>query len=79
MHDEIEEKLKQLLIEDYNLEVQSLSNSIRFTEDLGFDSLDAIEMVQAVNAKFGTNIANDKITDIKTINDLILLIKQYSN
>ena len=46
-----------------------------FVDDLGADSLDAIEITMALEEEFSIEIPNDEIEKIKTVQDAILLVE----
>lgn len=48
------------------------------TEDLGFDSVDLLEMVWGVEDKFKIKISDDAYESIKTIQDVVVYIQQHT-
>jgi acyl carrier protein len=45
-----------------------------FTEDLGADSLDVVELVMALEEEFGIDIPDDDVANIKTVGDVVTYI-----
>ena len=60
MSDEVKNKLKQLLIEELNLEGKSPADiedaAPLFGEGLGLDSLDALQLAMAIEERFGVQV-----------------------
>lgn len=63
------EELKELIAEQLNVEVSTLTENTNFTEDLGADSLDLFEIAMAMEEKFDIEIPSEDLQDIKTIGD----------
>ncbi|SHN61811.1 acyl carrier protein [Desulfovibrio litoralis] len=59
------------LAEEFELEVSSFVPEALFKEDLNLDSLDAVDMVIALEKEFGVKIGKDpQLSSIRTVNDL---------
>jgi acyl carrier protein len=54
---------------------RDISESDRFFEDLGIDSSDLLNVIVAVEEKYGIAIAEEEILDIRTISDLATRVK----
>jgi acyl carrier protein len=50
-----------------------------FTEDLGADSLDVVELVMALEDEFGIDIPDEEVGNIKTVGDAVTYISSKSN
>ena len=53
---EIEEKVREFLIEDLEIEEEKIAPEAQLKEDLGIDSLDFVDIVVIVEKKFGFKI-----------------------
>lgn len=69
--------LKQIIDEKFIYEGE-LSPETRLMEDLGADSFDVPQLVDAVEEQFGIQISDHELPDIKTIRDIITLIELKS-
>ena len=63
---EIEEKVKDFLVEDLELDEEKITPEARLKEDIGIDSLDFVDIVVIVEKKFGFKIKTEEMTKVKT-------------
>ncbi len=63
---EIEEKVKQFLIEDIEVDEEKIFPDARLKDDLGIDSLDFVDIVVLVNDKFGFKIKQEEMIGVDT-------------
>lgn len=63
---EIEEKVKEFLIEDIEVEAEKIFPDARLKEDLGIDSLDFVDIVVLVNDRFGFKIKQEEMVGVNT-------------
>ena len=64
---EIEEKVKDFLIEDLEIEEDKIAPEARLKEDMGIDSLDFVDIVVIVEKNFGFKIKPDEMAGITTL------------
>ncbi len=72
----VEEKVKDIIVEELGVEREKLTNEASFMEDLGADSLDTVELVMAFEEEFGCEIPDDAAEKILTVRDAIDFIRQ---
>ena len=65
---EIEEKVREFLIEDLEIEEEKIAPEAQLKEDLGIDSLDFVDIVVIVDKKFGFKIKPEEMASVKTLN-----------
>ena len=65
---EIEEKVREFLIEDIEIDEEKIAPEALLKEDLGIDSLDFVDIVVIVEKKFGFKIKPEEMTEVKTLN-----------
>lgn len=65
------EELRKIIADKLDVDEESITESTRFTEDLGADSLDLFEIVTEVEDLLQTQIAEDELADIKTVEDAL--------
>ncbi|MBP9990111.1 MAG: acyl carrier protein [Bacteroidales bacterium] len=62
---EIEEKVKQFLVEDLEIDEEKIALDARLKEDIGIDSLDFVDIVVIVEKTFGVKIKPEEMTNVK--------------
>lgn len=65
---EIEEKVREFLIEDLEIDEEKIAPEALLKEDLGIDSLDFVDIVVIVEKKFGFKIKPEEMAEVKTLN-----------
>lgn len=63
---DIEEKVRNFLIEDLEIEEDKIAPNARLKEDMGIDSLDFVDIVVIVEKKFGFKISPNEMSGIST-------------
>ena len=56
---DLEEKVKDIIVEELGVEREKLTGEASFMEDLGADSLDTVELVMAFEKEFDIDIADE--------------------
>lgn len=74
--EEVEAKIFHVLKSAAKCKVDKLTRTASF-EDLGFDSLDAVELVVAMEEYFGIDLSNEEAEKIQTVNDAIAVFNKY--
>ena len=64
---EIEEKVREFLIEDLEIEEEKIAPEAQLKEDLGIDSLDFVDIVVIVEKNFGFKIKPEEMKDVTTL------------
>lgn len=64
---EIEEKVKEFMIEELEIEEEKLLPGAHLKDDLGVDSLDYVDIVVIVDKIFGFKIKPEEMTEVKTL------------
>jgi acyl carrier protein len=75
----VEEKVKELIVEQLGVEPSQVTNSAKFVDDLGADSLDTVELVMALEEEFGIEIPDEDAEKIVSVSDAINYIGEHSN
>ena len=70
------EKVAAIIAKELNAEVSQITMETRLVEDLGADSLDAVEIMFALEEEFGLEIDDDAAQNIKTVGDLVNYIEK---
>lgn len=64
---EIEEKVRNFLVEDLEIEEDKIAPEVRLKDDLGIDSLDFVDIVVIVEKNFGFKIKPEEMQGVTTL------------
>ena len=73
---EIFEKVKELLVEQLDVDEELVTMEATITDDLGADSLDLFELVMAFEEEYDIEIPSENLEGIETVGDIIKLMKE---
>jgi acyl carrier protein len=71
------EKVKEIIANQLGVEVEEVTPEASFTEDLGADSLDTVELVMALEEEFNIDIPDEDAEGISTVNDAVSYIEAH--
>ncbi len=74
---EIEAKVKEIIVEKLGVDEADVVAEASFTNDLGADSLDTVELIMEFENKFGITIPDDQAEKISTVGDAIAYIEEH--
>ncbi len=72
----VEEKVKQIIVEQLQVDEAEVTPGASFQEDLGADSLDVVELVMQFEEAFDLEIPDEDAEKIKTVKDAIGLHRE---
>jgi acyl carrier protein len=67
----VEERVKEIVVEQLGVKKEEVTNDASFVDDLGADSLDTVELVMALEEAFGTEIEDEQAEKITTVQQAI--------
>ena len=70
------EKMRQMLADQLNIEVDQITPETSFKDDLGADSLDLFELVMALEDEYKIEIPTEELQKIETVGDVIDYLKK---
>jgi len=73
---EIASKVKAIIVDKLGVEESEVTPAASFTNDLGADSLDTVEMIMEFEKEFGIQIPDDQAEKITTVGDAISYIEE---
>ncbi|HPF60780.1 MAG: acyl carrier protein [Gemmatimonadetes bacterium] len=68
---DVEEKVKDIIVEELGVEREKLAAEASFMEDLGADSLDTVELVMAFEKEFDIDIPDEEAEKLRTVGDAL--------
>jgi acyl carrier protein len=74
----VEEKVKQIIVEQLGVDESEVTATASFVDDLGADSLDTVELVMAFEEGFGIEIPDEDAEKIQTVQDAVKYIESHS-
>jgi acyl carrier protein len=74
----IDEKVKQIVVEQLGVEEGEVTPSASFVDDLGADSLDQVELVMAFEEAFDVEIPDEDAEKIRTVKDAIEYLEKHT-
>ncbi len=76
MSQDILNRVKKVTVEELGVKEEEVVETASFTEDLGADSLDVVELVMAFEDEFSIEIPDDEVGEIKTVGDAVTYISK---
>jgi acyl carrier protein len=76
MSQDILNRVKKVTVEELGVKEEEVVEAASFTEDLGADSLDVVELVMAFEDEFGIDIPDEEVGEIKTVGDAVKYISK---
>jgi acyl carrier protein len=74
MSEDVAQKVKQIIVNKLGVEESQISDTASFTNDLGADSLDTVELVMEFEKAFNLTIADEDAEKITTVGDAVTYI-----
>ena len=73
---EVAERVKAIIVDKLSVEETEVTNEASFTNDLGADSLDTVELIMEFEKEFGISIPDDQAEKITTVGDAIKYVEE---
>jgi len=75
MASSVEDKVKQIIVEQLGVDESEVTPTASFIDDLGADSLDTVELVMALEEEFGHEIPDEQAEKLQSVGDVIKSIE----
>jgi len=72
----IEDKVKEIIVEQLGVNADQVTEEASFIEDLGADSLDTVELVMAFEEEFDADIPDEDAEKLTTVGGVIAYMKE---
>lgn len=74
----VAEKVKSIIVEQLGVEADEVTPEASFTDDLGADSLDIVELVMAFEEEFGIEIPDEDAEKIGRVQEAVSYIEKHA-
>ncbi len=71
----IEQRVKEIIVEQLGVNADQVTPEAKFVEDLGADSLDIVELIMALEEEFGSEIPDEQAEKLLTVGDVVKYIE----
>ena len=71
----IEEKVKKIIVEQLTVNPDQVTPDVKFVEDLGADSLDNVELIMALEEEFNLEVPDEEAEKLQSVGDVIKYIE----
>ena len=75
---EIASRVKAIIVDKLGVEESEVTVTASFTNDLGADSLDTVELIMEFEKEFGISIPDDQAEKIGTVQDAVSYIEEHA-
>ena len=75
---EIAQKVKKIIIDKVGVEESEVTPEASFTNDVGADSLDTVELIMEFEKEFGISIPDDQAESITTVGQAISFLEEHA-
>ena len=69
------DKIKDIIVEQLDVEEDAVTMEASITDDLGADSLDVVDLVMSIEESFDVEIPDEEVENIKTVGDIVKYIE----
>lgn len=73
------EKIKKIIVEELGTDEDAITLETNLQEDLGADSLDAVELIMSIEDEFDIMVSDDAAEELKTVGQLVKFIESELN
>lgn len=73
---DIKQEIIDMIAEHLNYDKKKISMKSSFSDDLGADSLDSVELIMAIEEKYNIALPDDEMTDVRNVEQLIEKVKE---
>ena len=76
---DIANKVKQIIVDKLGVDESEVTNEASFTNDLGADSLDTVELIMEFEKEFDISIPDEQAENIQTVGQAVEFVEAASN
>ncbi|NLK70584.1 MAG: acyl carrier protein [Clostridiales bacterium] len=69
------EKVKNIIVDQLDVDAEKVTMESNVTEDLGADSLDVVDLIMSIEEEFDMEIDDEAVEGMKTVGDIVAFIE----
>ncbi len=70
------DKVKDIIVDQLDVDEDKVKMEASITEDLGADSLDVVDLVMSLEEEFDVEIPDEQVENVKTVGDIVKFIEE---
>lgn len=71
------EEVREIMVDTLGCDEEKITMEASLADDLNIDSLDAVELVMAIEEKYGIKIPDEELGNMKKVSDIVAAIEKY--
>jgi acyl carrier protein len=71
----IDQRVKDIIVEQLGVKADQVTPEAKLIEDLGADSLDAVELIMALEEEFGIEVPDEQAEKLQSVGDIIKYVE----
>lgn len=75
---QVAERVKSIIVDKLGVEESEVTNTASFTNDLGADSLDTVELIMEFEKEFNISIPDDQAEKISSVGDAVSYVEEHA-
>ena len=72
----VEQRVREIIVEQMDVNPDQVTLDAKFIEDLGADSLDVVELVMALEEEFGSEIPDEEAEKLLSVGDVVKYVEE---
>ncbi|MGN1113954.1 MAG: acyl carrier protein [Oscillospiraceae bacterium] len=73
------EKVRDIVVENLDVDADTVTPEASIIDDLGADSLDVVDLIMAIEEEFDVEVPDEEVANIKTVDDIVKYIESKQN
>jgi acyl carrier protein len=70
------DQVKDIIIEELSVDANLITMEARLSEDLGADSIDAVELIMKIEDTFDVSVSDEQAQAIKSVGDIVRYLEE---
>jgi acyl carrier protein len=70
------DQVKSIIVEELSVDANLITMEARISEDLGADSIDAVELIMKIEDTFDVSVSDEKAQAIKSVGDIVRYLEE---